>query len=108
MKIQKIKIHNFRSIEDAEFNLDDYSLLIGENNSGKTTIITAIRMFYEDKGLKFVEARDFPKFQVNDAESWVEIYYITTEEEQENLKEEYKSADNLLKVRKYLKKKNFY
>lgn len=103
MKIQKIKIHNFRSIEDAEFNLDDYSLLIGENNSGKTTIITAIRMFYEDKGLKFVEARDFPKFQVNDAESWVEIYYITTEEEQENLKEEYKSADNLLKVRKYLK-----
>ena len=103
MKIQKVKIHNFRSIEEAEFNLDDYTLLIVENNAGKTTIITAIRMFYEDKGLKFVDARDFPKFTVSDNESWVEISYITTDEEQENLKEEYKSADKLLTVRKYLK-----
>lgn len=103
MKIQKVKIHNFRSVEEAEFNLDDYTLLIGENNAGKTTIITAIRMFYEDKGLKFVEARDFPKFLVSDNESWVEITYVTTDEEQENLKEEYKSVDRLLTVRKYLK-----
>ncbi|MGK0308783.1 MAG: putative ATP-dependent endonuclease of OLD family [Urechidicola sp.] len=103
MKIQKIKIHNFRSVENTEFNVDDYSLLIGENNAGKTTIITAIRMFYEDKGLKFIERRDFPKFQVEDNESWVEILYKTTDEEQENLKEEYKSDDNLLKIRKYFK-----
>lgn len=103
MKIQTVKIHNFRSIEEAEFNLDDYTLLIGENNAGKTTVITAIRMFYEDKGLKFVERRDFPKFAVSDNESWVEITFITTDDEQENLKEEYKSVDKFLTVRKYLK-----
>ena len=103
MKIQKIKIHNFRSVTDAEFDLDNYSLLVGENNSGKTTIITAIRMFYEDKGLKFIESRDFPKLQVLDTESWIELTYILSDEECENLKEEYKSSDSRLKVRKYLK-----
>ncbi len=103
MKIQQVEIHNFRSIENIKFFLHDYSLPIGENNSGKTTIITAIRMFYEDKGIKFIEERDFPKFQVGDSDSWIEVTFEITDEEQENLKEEYKSEDLLLKVRKYLK-----
>jgi len=106
MKINKIHIHNFRSIEDAEFNLDNYNLLVGENNSGKTTIITAIRAFYEDGGTKFSEARDFPKMTVSDVESWMDVTYSTTDDEQDNLKEEYKSTDKLLKVRKYFKSVN--
>jgi predicted ATP-dependent endonuclease of OLD family len=63
-----ITIHNFRSILDGQFNLDNYTLLVGENNSGKTTIVTAIRIFYEDGGIKFNESRDFPKIETNDNE----------------------------------------
>jgi predicted ATP-dependent endonuclease of OLD family len=48
MKISKVVIHNFRSILDSEFDLADYSLLVGENNAGKTTVISALRAFYED------------------------------------------------------------
>jgi predicted ATP-dependent endonuclease of OLD family len=43
MKINNIKIHNFRSIKDSVFSIYDYSLLIGENNSGKTNVLTALR-----------------------------------------------------------------
>lgn len=103
MKIAKVIIHNFRSVLDSEFNLEDYSLLVGENNCGKTNIISALRIFYEDNGLRFSESSDFPKLATTDKESWIEIHYRTTTGEQESLKDEYKSADNILKVRRYFK-----
>ncbi len=102
MKIKSIEIHNFRSIKDAKFNLHDYNILVGANNSGKTNILTTLRIFYEDK-IKFEEERDFPKFPTDDNESWIEIEYQLTDDEFENLKEEYKNPNNILKVRKYLK-----
>jgi len=101
MKIKSIRIHNFRSIQDTEFKLSDYNVLVGTNNSGKTNILTALRIFYED-GIKFNEKVDFPKFKT-DEESWIEIEYQLTDDEFKNLKEEYKNPSNTLKVRKYLK-----
>lgn len=105
MKIRKITIHNFRSVQDITFCLDNYSLLVGENNAGKTTIINAIRTFYGS--LTFSEDRDFPKFKTNDSDCWVEVTFVTSADEQETLKEEYKSTDNLLKLRRYLKHKDY-
>jgi len=102
MKIKQIEIHNFRSIKSAKFNLNDYSLLIGENNSGKSNVFRALRIFYEDN-LKYNEQTDFPKFDTEDNESWIEIEYLTDIDEQETLKDEYKNEDNILKVRKILK-----
>jgi len=101
MKIRKVHIHNFRSIKDVSLEFEDYSLLIGENNVGKTNIISALRVFYDD--LKYVPDRDFPKFDTDDQESWIEIEYLTTKEEQSLLKKEYRSDDRILKVRKILK-----
>lgn len=106
MKIKNILIHNFRSIKNASFNLCNYSMLVGKNNSGKSNILAAIRIFYEDGGLKYNEKRDFPKFSTDDKESWIEIHYATTNEEQNCLKDEYKSSNNILKVRKHLKYKD--
>ena len=47
MRILHIKIHNFRGIIDEEFELQPYTLLIGSNNAGKSTVVDAIRSFYE-------------------------------------------------------------
>ena len=102
MKILTLLLHNFRSIKEIKIDLEDYSLLVGENNAGKTNVMTALRIFYEDQGIKFDENRDFPKFPT-DNESWIELEFITTAEEQANLKESYKSNNNILKVRRYLK-----
>lgn len=101
MKIQKITIHNFRSIKDISFNLNNYSLIIGENNAGKSNIFSAIRILYENGGLKYDKNRDFPKFVTDDEESWIELEFLTTDDEQLNLEDDYKSQDNILKVRKY-------
>jgi len=105
MQLQKVKIHNFRSILDADFDLEKYALLVGENNAGKTNVITALRIFYED-GIKFNAKNDFPKCKPVDNESWIELEFLTTDDEQISLKDEYKSEDKILKVRRYLKSDN--
>ncbi len=44
MHLNKIKIENFRSIESHEVELDqDVTVFIGENNSGKTSVLEALR-----------------------------------------------------------------
>jgi predicted ATP-dependent endonuclease of OLD family len=106
MKIRSIQLHNFRSVKDLSCALDDYCLLVGENNTGKTALLTAVRIFYEEGGAKFSREIDFPKFPTDDNESWIEIAYRTTEEEQETLKTEYRSADRLLRVRRYFQSDN--
>lgn len=104
MKLQEVIIHNIRSIQHTSFQLSDYSMLVGENNVGKTNILTALRLFYEDGGLKYKKEIDSPKF-AGDEESWVELAFKTTEDEQGSLKDEYKSEDRILRVRKYFQSK---
>jgi len=102
MKIQKITIHNFRSIIHQIIDCKDFTLFVGENNSGKTNVITALRAFYENEGYKYDKKSDFPKLpDTTDSESWIEIEFITTDEEQEKIKDEYKRDDNILIVRRY-------
>ncbi len=100
MKIKKITIHNFRSIKDQNFDLLGYSLLVGANNSGKTNIIDALRIFYEKEKW---DKEDFPKFKTDDQESWIEVEFCLTDDEFLGLREEYKQEKDILKVRKYLK-----
>lgn len=106
MKIKAITIHNFRSIKDGSFNLEDYSVLIGANNQGKSNILKALRVFYEYNKLKYIWNEDFPKFKTDDKESWIEIEYTLTNNEYQNLKNEYRLSGNALKVRKYLQSDN--
>jgi len=42
--------------------LMDYSLIVGPNNAGKSTIIDAIRVFYEKDGYKYKWDRDKPYY----------------------------------------------
>lgn len=44
MKISTIRIENFRGIRRLDLELDDVTVLIGENNSGKTSVLDAIRI----------------------------------------------------------------
>lgn len=100
MEAISIKIHNFRTIADTEITLSSYFLLVGANNAGKSNVIDAIRAFYE-KDLKWDKARDFPKFEVTDEESWIEIQYRPSITELATLKDDYKLSDGTFRVRKY-------
>jgi predicted ATP-dependent endonuclease of OLD family len=43
MKLTKLTIKNFRGFEEETIDFDDITVFVGENNTGKTTILDAIR-----------------------------------------------------------------
>ena len=40
--IKKVKIENFRAIKNQEINLKNYNIIIGNNGTGKTSVLEAI------------------------------------------------------------------
>ena len=46
MKITRIKIENFRSIKNTEFNTTDFNIAVGQNNCGKTNFFEAIQFLF--------------------------------------------------------------
>lgn len=105
MKLRQLIIHNFRSVLDADIETHDYMLLVGANNAGKSTIINALRAFYDDA--KWT-TEDFPKAGAVDNESWVQLKFHLDDDEWANLADEYKEGiDNqTLTVRRYFKSDN--
>ena len=101
MKLTSLKIHNFRGILDQDISLKNYSLLVGPNNAGKSSVIDAIRAFYEKDGFKFKKENDFPHVQTADQESWIELAFSLADEEHDSLADDYKAASKKLRVRKY-------
>lgn len=49
MKIKKIRIENFRSFCDQEFELNRYSCFVGPNGAGKSTVLCALNVFFEEQ-----------------------------------------------------------
>jgi predicted ATP-dependent endonuclease of OLD family len=46
MKIKKIRLQRFRQFSDTTIEFGDFNVLVGPNNSGKTTVLHAIRAFF--------------------------------------------------------------
>lgn len=44
MKINRVRIENFRCVRELDLELDETTVLIGSNNAGKTAIMEAIRI----------------------------------------------------------------
>lgn len=52
MKLSKIKILNYRKLHNVEINIGDATFLIGANNSGKTSTLSAIEYLLTGKKLE--------------------------------------------------------
>lgn len=46
VSVREIKIRNFRSLRDVSLELDDYVVLVGKNNSGKSNLLRAVRLAF--------------------------------------------------------------
>lgn len=74
MRISAIKIQNFRTLENCTIEFESfYTALSGKNNSGKSNVINAIRLFlHEEDYYPFVESNDvsykvdYPKWKPKD------------------------------------------
>lgn len=49
MKIKKLRIENFRSFSDQEFELNRYTCFVGPNGAGKSTVLCALNVFFEEQ-----------------------------------------------------------
>jgi predicted ATP-dependent endonuclease of OLD family len=45
MKFSKVKIENFKCLKCCETKVDDFTCIIGKNNSGKSTFLQALYLF---------------------------------------------------------------
>jgi putative ATP-dependent endonuclease of OLD family len=59
MKLRKVIIENFRSIKRCSFDIDTLLALVGENNSGKSSVLRALNAFFNFESEKpfFVNER---------------------------------------------------
>jgi len=49
MKIKSIRIKNFRSFQDETIGLNRYSCFVGANGAGKSTVLAALNVFFQEK-----------------------------------------------------------
>lgn len=80
MKLNKVRITNFQSIEDStEFDIDDVTCLVGKNEAGKTALLKALyrlNPINESDG-NFDPTDDYPRRTVTDYESEVDSGHRT-------------------------------
>ena len=63
MKITKIQIKHFRSIENQTLAFASFNVFVGKNDCGKSNILRSIDLFFNyNKGYEFNWARDFCSF----------------------------------------------
>ena len=62
MYLKELKINNFKGFQEYKVDLKPFTVLIGENNSGKTSILQVIQLIYD--GFHFLFGNDtYPRFE---------------------------------------------
>ena len=64
MKLQKIQVTNFRSVEDSgEFDIDPVTCLVGKNEAGKSAILLALAALNPNQSTPVTldKERDYPR-----------------------------------------------
>ncbi|WP_445722628.1 AAA family ATPase [Flavobacterium sp.] len=85
MKIKQIQVKNYRLLKDFKLDLEDeLSLVLGKNNSGKTSILSILDKFINSEKSKFT-SEDFNLVFKNELKLLVEDDYEKTEEEFEKI-----------------------
>lgn len=76
MKITNIKVQNFRLLDEITINIeDDITLIVGKNNSGKTSLFEVVNLFFNEKN-----RISFHDFSLNCHEFFEECYRIYKDE----------------------------
>jgi len=99
MRIESVKIKNYHSIVECEFDFSNLFALVGENNSGKSNIIYALNLFF---------SKDKPSniYSFNDPSKPIEItikFKDLTDYEKGKITEDHRDGDEFIlkKIYKY-------
>lgn len=95
MKIKDIKINNFRFLENVKLNIeDDITLIVGKNNTGKTSLFEVINMFFSERNN--FSFHDFSQTTYSKFEDSFKIYELSVKEADEEKKKELEMSLTLL------------
>lgn len=103
MKIKQIQLKNFRLLDDAILNIeDDITLIVGKNNTGKTSLFEAINIFTGNK--QEISFEDFSQSSYSTFLQIKELYdkFIIETNEQEKEALEIKLKNEIPKVQLYI------
>lgn len=94
MKISKIKVSNWRSIVSEDISFQDLMIFIGQNNHGKSNVLSSILFFFGEINHQYLD------FNGDAEELWVEIEFSEISDDEKITFKKYVSSSNKIKVRK--------
>lgn len=94
MKISNLKISNWRSIVYEEIFFQDLMIFIGQNNHGKSNILSSILFFFGEINHQYLD------FNGDSDELWVEIEFSELTDNEKKTFKKYVSSNNEIRVRK--------
>lgn len=94
MKIREVTIHNWRSVRELRLPSEDLMIFIGQNNHGKSNILSAILFFFGEIGLERLD------FHRTTEELFVEILFGELDGNDRTTFKKYVTAKNNMRVRK--------
>lgn len=75
MRISAVRIVNFRALRELELKLASLSVIIGENDCGKTSVMLALQTFFN--GAKLTDKGDYFKTNVQQPVQ-IEVQFVET------------------------------
>lgn len=119
MKIESVRIQNFRSFEDETILFNDYTCLVGPNGAGKSSVLCALNIFFRNNSdsptdLTKLDKEDFHNQHIENPIKITITFTCLSEEAENDLKEyfrqgklivsavaEYDEASNYAEVKHY-------
>lgn len=98
MKIIHARIHNWRSIKDLDIDFEDIMIFIGQNNHGKSNILSALLFFFGETSCTELD------FKKGSEELFVELEFSELDEHDKNQFQKYLTSDNRICVKKQIAK----
>ncbi len=98
MKICHVKIHNWRSIKDLDIDFEDIMIFIGQNNHGKSNILSALLFFFGETSCSELD------FKKGSEDLFVEVEFKDLDEHDKAQFQKYLTAENHIKVKKQITK----
>lgn len=97
MKITEVTIENFRAFEKETIHFGDYVSFVGSNGSGKSTVLTALRIFFRDTAdtttdLQALQEEDFHNKNTQDNVVITVVFTDLNNEAQAELQHYYRNG----------------
>ncbi|MBU0607519.1 MAG: ATP-binding protein, partial [Armatimonadetes bacterium] len=99
MRISALKVANVRCIRELSMRIEPLTILIGQNNCGKSSVLYALRFFFESAG-KLEPGEFFNDGEAHATEAYVELSFCDLDDQDRTTFRKYVLPDGTFTVRK--------